>query len=87
MAPQLILLGRVFKAGGKGVAYGQLMVATWYTFLVLLALAGTLSVWDFKAVCFIPRPLLMPASAAFRGLTALLHCAGHVGDGHDESQV
>jgi hypothetical protein len=49
LAPQLVLLGRVFKAGGKGVAYGQLMVATWYTFLVLFALAGTLSVCDFKA--------------------------------------
>ncbi len=49
-AAQLVLLGRIFSRGSPGTAYGLLLTATFYTFLILFSLAGTLSAMQFKAV-------------------------------------
>lgn len=46
----LLLLGRTLFRLGAGGAHASLVVATFYSSLVLFALAGTLSVCDFKAV-------------------------------------
>jgi hypothetical protein len=45
-----VLAGRAFTSMGPGMAYSSLTVATLYSWLVLFALAGTMSVSSYSMV-------------------------------------